>query len=85
MTTTQFKKILFKGVIIGLGIIGYMVIIDLFFSDIVFSIHHHMFNISRETFNNMMYMFIGGFKIIWLVTFVIPYIAIIWSEKKGEL
>ena len=51
--------------------------------DWAFSIHHAMFDITRHQFDIMVYGFIGIFKTMWIGLFVIPYIAIRWSEKKS--
>ena len=82
MTRLQLKQLLLKGALIGLGILLYSTVMVLFFADFAFSMHHMMFDISREHFNISMYAFIGIFKLMWMVIFVIPYFAIVWSETK---
>ncbi|RAP24618.1 hypothetical protein DID73_01415 [Candidatus Marinamargulisbacteria bacterium SCGC AG-343-K17] len=82
MTKHQLKEILIKGTLIGLGILLYSTVMVTFFADFAFSIHDMMFDISREQFNFSVYLMMGVFKLMWLVVFVIPYFAIVWSEKK---
>jgi len=54
-------------------------------SDWAYSIHSLIFDISRANFDMIIYAFLGFFKMAWLVLFVIPYFAIIWSEKSAKL
>lgn len=82
MTKKEIKNILLKSVVIGFGILVYSSIMTIFFADFAYAIHQMMFDISRSQFNAITYAFIGLFKIVWIVFFVIPYIAILWSEKK---
>ena len=84
MNLLKVKDILLKCIIIGFGVLIYTMVMILFFGDFAFSIHHMMFDITREQFNVMIYAFMGVFKVLWLMMFVMPYLAIIWSEKKGE-
>ena len=84
MNLLKVKDILLKCIIIGFGVLIYTMVMIFFFGDFAFSIHHMMFDITREQFNVMIYAFMGVFKVLWLVIFVMPYLAIIWSEKKGE-
>ena len=84
MTKKELKEIFFKGILIGLGILLYSTVMVTFFADFAFSMHHMMFDISREQFNFSVYIMIGIFKLMWLVVFVIPYIAIRWNgPNKG--
>ena len=84
MTKKELKEIFFKGILIGLGILLYSTVMVTFFADFAFSIHHMMFDISREQFNFSVYIMMGIFKLMWLVVFVIPYFAIVWSERNVD-
>ena len=81
MTVSQVRSWLLKCIVIGLGIMVYSMVMLLFFSDIVFSIHQQIFDISREQFNGIIYGVMAAFKMAWLIVFVIPYLAIMWHEK----
>tara|TARA_Y100000589_G_C26859739_1_gene509459 strand:- start:86 stop:334 length:249 start_codon:yes stop_codon:yes gene_type:complete len=82
MTKEEIKNVLRKSIIIGFGILAYSSIMTIFFADVTYDIHQMLFDISRVQFNAIVYAFIGLFKLFWMVLFVIPYIAILWSEKK---
>ena len=45
--------------------------------DWVYKMHGKWFAIPRETFNVVLYSFIGFFKIIFLVFNLVPYVALI--------
>jgi hypothetical protein len=45
--------------------------------DLVYRLQSRWFPISRETFNSMMYAFIGLFKIIFIVFNLVPYLALV--------
>ena len=45
--------------------------------DLVFRIHSKWFPVPRETFNVVVYSFLGLFKIIFIAFNVIPYLALL--------
>ena len=45
--------------------------------DLVYRTQSKWFPISRETFNVVMYSFLGLFKIVFLVFNVVPYVALL--------
>ncbi|HPJ25582.1 MAG TPA: hypothetical protein PLA80_05490 [Synergistaceae bacterium] len=45
--------------------------------DLVYRIQRRWFPLSRETFNVVMYAFLGGFKIVFLVFNFTPWIALL--------
>ncbi|MEJ2470964.1 MAG: hypothetical protein P8Y96_07580 [Desulfuromonadales bacterium] len=45
--------------------------------DFVYNIQSRFFPISRETFNTVIYSFLGAFKIFFLVFNVTPYVALL--------
>jgi len=79
----NIKDIVLKCSIIGFGVLLYSSLMVTLLGDWAFSIHHAMFDITRHQFDIMVYGFIGIFKTMWIGLFVIPYIAIRWSEKKS--
>tara|TARA_A100001015_G_scaffold205127_1_gene229333 strand:- start:109 stop:360 length:252 start_codon:yes stop_codon:yes gene_type:complete len=83
MNVLNLKRLLFKCVILGFGILIYSTIMSYVLFDFAYAIHSHIFNISKEHFTNSMYSFITFFKMLWLILFVIPYLALIWDERKG--
>ena len=48
-----------------------------FFPDFVYRIQSKLFPIPRETYNVVIYSFLGLFKIVFLVFNVVPYVALL--------
>ena len=59
------------------------VIIGIVGLDLVYSVHGKLFQISRESLNATYYLFLGLYKIVWLVFNVIPYVSLLIIEKKS--
>jgi len=52
----------------------------LFCPDLVYRIQSRWFPIPRETFTVMMYAFLGGFKILFLLFNFVPWMALLLSR-----
>ena len=50
--------------------------------DLVYRIHTQLFHIPRETLEVAIYLFLGLFKIVWIVFNLVPYLALVIMEKK---
>ena len=46
-------------------------------TDRIYSIHKILFNVSRDSFNNLLELFIGIYKIVFLTFNLFPYIALL--------
>ena len=62
--------------IINGGMLALWTIMLILAPDLVYQTQSKWFPISRETFNVVIYAFLGLFKIIFLVFNVVPYIAL---------
>ncbi len=49
----------------------------IFAPDLVYRTQNRFFPMPRETFNVVIYSFVGLFKIIFLVFIVVPYVALL--------
>ena len=49
----------------------------IFAPDLVYRTQSKWFPVSRETFNVVMYSFIGLFKIVFIVFNIVPYLALL--------
>ncbi len=49
----------------------------MFTKDFVYSIHSKFFPISRESFDVVIYSFMGFFKIIFIIFILVPYVALL--------
>ncbi len=83
MNLSILKRLLFKCSVLGFGLLIYSTIAVYFLNDVAYAIHSQMFNVSKQHFNDSIYSFITFFKMLWLILFVIPYLALIWEERKG--
>jgi hypothetical protein len=83
-TLIKCMDILWYGVVIGFAVMIYTVIMATFFNDFAYSIQSLMFNISKETFDQVMFYWIALFKLLWFVFFVIPYASIWLVLKKNK-
>jgi len=63
--------------IINGGILILWTVFSVFASDLVYRIQSKRFPIPRETFNVVIYSFLGLFKIVFLVFNVVPYAALL--------
>lgn len=63
--------------IINGGIYVLWVVFLTFAPDLVYRIQSKWFPIPRETFNVVIYSFLGSFKIIYLFFNVVPYLALL--------
>ena len=50
--------------------------------DFIYSVHSELFPMPQETFNMVIYSFLGLFKILFLVFNLVPYVALLIVEKK---
>lgn len=50
--------------------------------DFCYAIHSKFFVMDRATFNLAIYMFLGIFKIIWIVFNLIPYASLVIIQRK---
>lgn len=52
----------------------------LFVPDLVYRIQNRWFPIQRETYNALMYGFLGLFKLLFLVFNLVPYLALLLMQ-----
>ena len=63
--------------IVNAALMVYWIIICIFAPDFVYRMQSKWFPMSRETYNVVMYSFLGLFKIVFLVFNVVPYVALL--------
>lgn len=66
-----------NGILLILVIIGCMLAPEL-----VSGVHGKLFHITREKVNMVFYLFIGFYKMLWLVFNLVPYVALRIVKKK---
>ena len=63
--------------IINGGILVLWIVFSSFAPDLVYRTQRKWFPIPRETFNVVIYSFLGLFKVVFLVFNVVPYVALL--------
>jgi hypothetical protein len=48
-----------------------------FMQDFIYSLHGKLFPLPRETFRVIIYSFLGGYKILFIVFNLVPYVALV--------
>ena len=71
LTTFFMWCTIINGVLLVLSIIGCILA-----PDFGYNLQSGWFEIPRETLNVVIYLFLGVFKIFWLVFNVVPYVAL---------
>lgn len=61
---------------ISVGLLIFWTVIMIAMPDLVYRMHSKMFPMARETFNVVIYSFLGLFKIFVIVFNIIPYVAL---------
>jgi len=83
MDEQYLARVLLKCIFIGFGLILLWFILVLVGGNAAFAIHSMIFDITRQEFDLMQYYGMGLAKILILVFFVIPFIAIrLTLDKK---
>ncbi len=63
--------------ILNAGLLIFSFLICAFAGDWVYRMHNKWFSIPRETFNVVIYSFLGLFKIFILIFNLVPYVALL--------
>ncbi len=63
--------------IINFGILMLSSVVLMFASDFVYGVHSKWFQISRESYNVVMYSYLGLFKVGLIVFSLVPYLALL--------
>lgn len=74
---TEFFRI---AMILSLSFYTITAIFSLFFRDLMFKMHKNLFNIPKEKFDLVIYCFLGCFKILVILFFVVPYLSLIFMN-----
>ena len=84
MDIIKLRSMLGWSAVINFGLLFFFGFMLLFGKEFIFSIWSNFFAISSETYDIIMISFIGFWKIVVFVFFLIPYIAIgIVNKKKS--
>ena len=77
MDIQTLTKIFMWCTILNGTLLAFWTLMCLFVPDLVYSTQKKWFPIPRETFNVVMYAFLGLFKIVFLAFNLVPYLALL--------
>ena len=63
--------------IINGGLLLYWMMFCVFAPDLVYRMQSWWFPLPRETYNTVIYAFLGGFKALFIVFNLVPYLALL--------
>ena len=63
--------------IINAGLLVFSSLILAFAGEWIYRLHAKLFSMPRETFNAVIYSFLGLYKIVFLVFNLVPYVALL--------
>ena len=82
-TAMLISSVLFRATLIGFGVLLISCIPMLLLTDQIHEIHNSMIEIPREEYNALIFAWLGNMKILVIVLFLLPAIAIRWTLKKS--
>ena len=68
--------------IINGALLIFAVLLGIVGLDLAYSVHGKLFQIPRESLNMTYYLFLGLYKIVWLVFNAVPYVALLIIRKE---
>lgn len=69
--------------IVNIGMLIFSTLLLVVAQDQIFSFHGMMFDIPRESFNTVVYAFIGLYKVLIIVFSLVPYVALKIMSKNA--
>ncbi len=76
MSIQMLTRFLMWCTLLNMGLLIVLFLVLAFAGDFVYKMHGRWFPLTRETFNAVIYSFLGGYKIIILAFNLIPWIAL---------
>ncbi len=77
MTIVALTDFLMWCTILNLGIMFLWLIFFILAPDVTYRLQTRFFPMSRDTYNTLIYAFLGVYKIVFLVFVLIPYLALL--------
>lgn len=62
--------------LINFGCLLYVGLVLMLFPNFVYDLHRRFFRLSRESFDQLTYAFLGGYKILFFTFNAVPYLAL---------
>ena len=83
-TALLIASVLFRAFLLGIGLLILGCIPVLFLTDQVYAVHSSMIDIPRPEYNALLFGWLGNMKLLLLIFFLLPAVAIRWALKKAE-
>ena len=80
-TALLISSVLLRTCLIGFVLLGFSSIIILTFTDRIYAFHSGLIDIPRPQYNALLFDWLGQMKLLLMVFFLLPGIAIRWSLK----
>ncbi len=78
------SSVLFRAFLLGLGLLILSCIPVLLMTDQIYAVHTSMIAVPRPEYNALLFGWLGDLKLLALVFFLLPAIAIRWALKKAS-
>ena len=76
------SQVLFRAFVVGFGLLILSMLPVLLLTDQIYAIHSSMIDIPRPMYNALMFEWLGHMKLLLVMLFLLPAIAIRWTLKK---
>ena len=78
------SSVLFRACLLGFGLLIIVGIPILFLTDQVYAVHSSIIDIPRPEYNALLFSWLGYLKMLVIVLFLLPAIAIRWALNKAS-
>lgn len=72
----MIQSVLGWGVILNLGLLVYWFLLYIYAHDALYRLHSRWFSLSVETFDAIHYAGLGIYKILIIITMLVPYLVV---------
>ena len=83
-TAMLMSSVLLRTFLLGFGLLFLSCIPVLFLTDQIYAVHSSMLDIPRPEYNALLFSWLGNMKLLLLIVFLLPAIAIRWALKKAK-
>ena len=81
-TAMLMSSVLFRSFLLGSGLLLLTCLPVLLLTDEIYALHSGMIDIPRPDYNTLLFGWLGNMKLLLLIFFLVPAIAIRWALKN---
>lgn len=78
------SSVLFRACLLGFGLLIIASIPILLLTDQIYAVHSSIIDIPRPEYNSLLFSWLGYMKMLVIVLFLLPAIAIRWALNKAS-